>query len=66
MSPSATGLSMPLNVWGQHGLEHDIRFTSEKSVVIIFRNSFLNDFSFPSFVMNGERFKEVPFVEIPW
>ena len=31
--------------------------------VIIFRNSFIKDFSFPSFVMNGESIKEVPFVK---
>ena len=45
------------------GLEHDIRFNSKKSAVIIFRNSFVKDFSSPSFVMNGEIIKEVPFVK---
>ena len=33
-------------------MEHDIRFNSKKSAVIIFRNSFVKDFSYPSFVMN--------------
>ena len=42
---------------------NDIRFNSKKSVVIIFRNSFAKDFSFPSFVMNGESINEVPFVK---
>ena len=44
-------------------MEHDIRFNSKKSAVIIFRNSFVKDFSYPSFVMNGESIKEVPFVK---
>ena len=39
---------------GNYGLEHDIRFNSKKSAVIIFRNSFVKGFTFPSFVMNGE------------
>ena len=40
-----------------------IRFNSKKSTVIIFRNYFVNDFSYPSFVMNGESIKEVPIVK---
>ena len=63
LSPSATGLSLLLHVCGKYGLEHDIRFNSKKSGVIIFRNSFVKDFSYPSFVMNGESIKEVPFVK---
>ena len=63
LSPSTTGLSLLLNVCGQYGLEHDIRFNYMKSAVIIFRNSFVKDFSFPSFEMNGESIKEVPLVK---
>ena len=63
LSPSATGLSLLLHVWGSYGLEHDIIFDSKQSAVIMFRNSFVKDFSFPSFVMNGESIKEVPFVK---
>ena len=48
---------------GNYGLEHDIRFYYKKSAVIIFRNSFVKDFTFPSFVMNGESIMEVPFVK---
>ena len=61
-SPSAIGISLLLNVCEKYGLEHDIRFNSKKSAVIIFRNSFVKDFSFPSFEMNNESIKEVPFV----
>ena len=43
LSPSATGLSMLLHVCGKYGLEHDIRFNSKKSAVLIFR-TFVNDF----------------------
>ena len=53
LRPSATGLSL---------LSH-IRFNSKKSAVIIFRNSFVKDFSYPSFVMNGESIKGVPFLK---
>ena len=63
LSPSATGLSLLLHVCGKYGLDHDIRFNSKKSAVIIFRNSSVKDFSFPSFEMNGESIKEVPFVK---
>ena len=52
-----------LSVCGNCGLAHDIRFNSKKSAVIIFRNYFVKDFSYPSFVMNGESIKEVPFVK---
>ena len=44
-------------------MEHDIRFNYKKSAVIIFRNYFVKDFNYPSFVMNGESIKEVPFVK---
>ena len=44
-------------------MDHDIRFNSKKSAVIIFRNSSVKDFSFPYFEMNGESIKEVPFVK---
>ena len=63
LSPMATGLSLLLHVCGNFGLEHDIRCNSEKSAVIIFFNSFVNDFTFPSFVMNCESIMEVPFVK---
>ena len=63
LSPSATGPSLLLHVCGKYGLEHDIRFNSKNSAVLIFRNSFVKDFSYPSFVMNGESIKEVPFVK---
>ena len=48
---------------GNYGLEHDIRFNSKKSAVVIFRNSFVKDFTLPSFVINGESIMEVPFVK---
>ena len=50
---------------GKYELEHDIRFNSKKSAVIIFRNYFVKYFSFPSFVMHSEsiRTKKVPFVK---
>ena len=63
LSPSATGLSLLLHVRGKYGLAHDIRYNSKKSAIIIFRNSFVKDFSYPYFVMNGESIKEVPFVK---
>ena len=63
LSPSATGLSLLLHVCGKYGLDHDIRFNSKKSAVIICPNSSVKDFSFPSFEMNGESIKEVPFVK---
>ena len=63
LSPSATGLSLLLHVCGKYGLDHDIRFNSKKSAVIIFRNSSVKDVSFPSFEMNGESIKEMPFVK---
>ena len=57
LSPSATGLSLLLHVCGKYG------FNSKKSAVIMFRNSVVKDFSYPSFVMNCESIKEVPFVK---
>ena len=60
---SATGLSLRLHVCGKYGLEHEIIFNSKKSAVIIFCNSYVKDFSYPSFVMHGESIKGVPFVK---
>ena len=62
LSPSATVLSLLLHVGGNYGLEHDIIFNSKKSAIIIFRNSLVKDFTFPSFVMNGESIMEVTFI----
>ena len=64
LSTSATGLSLLLHVCGNYGLEHDIRLNSKKIAVIIFRNYCVKDFTFPSFVMNGESIMEVPFVKL--
>ena len=58
LSPSVTGLAMLLKVCEKLGLEHGIRYNSERSAVIIFRNSFVKDFIFPSFEFNGERILE--------
>ena len=66
LSPSATGLSLLLHVCGKYALDHDIRFNSKKSAVIIFRNSSVNDFGFPSFEMNGESIKGGAICEISW
>ena len=56
-------LAFACSLCGIYGLEHDIRFNSKKSAVIIFRNSSVNDFSYPCFVMNGESIKDVLFVK---
>ena len=61
-SPSATGLSLLLHVCGKYGFEHDIRFNSKKSAVIICL-ILCKEFSYPYFVTNGESIKEVPFVK---
>ena len=63
LNPSATGISLILHVCGKYGLDHDIRFNFKKSAVIIFCNSSVKDFSFPSFEMNGESIKDVLFVK---
>ena len=58
---------MLLHVCGKYGLDHDIRFNSKKSAVIIFRNYSVKDFSFPSFEMNGEiLIKGGAICEISW
>ena len=49
LSPSATGLSLLLNVCGKYGLEYDIGCISKKSTAVICRNSCLTDSSFSSF-----------------
>ena len=51
-----TGLCLLLHVGlcGKYGLEH---LFYKKSAVIIVRNSFVKDFTYPSFVLNGESIK---------
>ena len=63
LSPSATGLSLLLHVCVNYGLEHDIRLKSKNSAVIIVRNSFVKDFTFPSFVKNSEILLRCHFVK---
>ena len=44
-------------------MDHDIRFNYKKSAVIIFRDSFVKNFTFPSVVMNSESIMEMAFVK---
>ena len=54
MAPSSMGLSMLLSVCSEYGTEHDIKYNSTKSNVIIFSCKRFKDIRIPNFVLNGE------------
>ena len=63
LCPSAIGLCYLLDECEKYGLTHDIKYNSKKSAIVVFRNSFVKNTDFPSFQMNGESIKEVPYVK---
>ena len=53
LSPSAMGLSLLLSVCSAYGIEHDIKYNSAKSNVMIFRCNKMKDIRIPNFVLNN-------------
>ena len=53
LSPSAMGLSLLLSVCSAYGIEHDIKYNSAKSNVVIFRCNKMKDIRIPNFVLNN-------------
>ena len=52
LAPSSLGLSMLLSVCSDYGLEHDIKYNSTKSNVMIFCCKKFKDIYMPNFVLN--------------
>ena len=48
------GLSMLVSVYSEYGIEHDIKYNSTKSNVMIFSCKKLKDIHIPNFLLNGE------------
>ena len=46
LSPSAMGLSLLLSVCSAYGIEHDIKYNSAKSNVMIFRCNKMKDIAY--------------------
>ena len=42
MSPSVSGLSEQMQVYGLNGLNHDIKYNSKKSAVLICKSKYIN------------------------
>ena len=59
LSPSVSGLSELMQVCGLYGLNHDIKYNSKKSAVLIFKSKFMKNVDVPSFKINGETIQEV-------
>ena len=53
LSPSAMGLSLLLSVCSAYGIEHDIKYNSAKSNVMIFRCNKMKDIRIPNFELNN-------------
>ena len=49
MAPSSVGLSMLLSVCSEYGIEHDIKYNSTKSNVMIFSCKQFQDIHIPNF-----------------
>ena len=59
MAPSSMGLTMLLSVYSEYGIEHDIKYNSTKSNVMIFSCKKLKDIHIPNFLLNGETLPRV-------
>ena len=59
LSPSVSGLSELMQVCGLYGLNHDIKYNSKKSAVLIRKSKYMKMFDVPSFKINGETIQEV-------
>ena len=53
LSPSAMGLSLLLSVCSAYGIEHDIKYNSAKSNVMIFRCNKMKDIRIANFELNN-------------
>ena len=59
MAPSSMGLSMLLYVCSEYGIEHDIKYNSTKSNVMIFSCKKFKDIHIPNCLLNGETLSRV-------
>ena len=59
MCPSHRGLQELLVVCEKYALEHDIKFNTKKSVVLVRRSKLLKNAIIPSFELCNEKLKEV-------
>ena len=59
MAPSSMGSSMLLYVCSEYGIEHDIKYNSTKSNVMIFSCKQLKDIHIPNCLLNGETLRRV-------
>ena len=59
MAPSSVGLSLLLSVCSEYGIEHDIKYNSTKSNVMIFSCKKLKDIHIPIVLLNGETLPRV-------
>ena len=63
LSPSLSGLSELMQVCGSYGMNHDIKYNSTKSSVLVCKSKYIIFFNLPSFKINGETIKEVDHVK---
>ena len=59
MAPSSMGLSMLLSVCSEYGIEHDIKYNSAKSNVMIYCCKRFKDIHIPNLWLNGETLPRV-------
>ena len=57
LTPSASGLSGLMQVHGLYGVNHDIKYYSKKSAVLVCKRKYIKNVEVPS--LNGEVIKEV-------
>lgn len=61
--PSPVGLSSLLHICGKYGIDHDIKYNSKKSAVVICRSKFNKNVSYDDFTINGESISQVSSVK---
>ena len=59
LAPSARGLSMLLKICSEYVIEHDIKYNSSKSNVMVFCCQKLKDINIPDFMLGDEALSKV-------
>jgi len=59
LSPSVSGLSELMQVCGLYGLNHDIKYNSKKSAVLINKSKYMKFCDIPSFKINGKQSRKL-------
>ena len=59
LSPSASELSELIQVCGSYGMNHDIKYNSKKSAVLVCKSKYIKNVEVPPFKINDDVLKKL-------